>query len=364
MSPRGTGAGGAADDHALATTWQVGVVAARVPRPPTCVGRLPMLAEAVADALPVQVGVTARGDTSSTLAAHRRSASSQRDYVDTFDSAASAATCYLTYFPHGDTRKRGVALVRIKQRYRRAGAELADGELPDYLLRRAGVRRPVRPRRRLAGSSASTGSGLEMLRLGLRPATSRWAARRSTRCGRGSPPLDGDEGEALTPPRGRGPPQEEVGQARRMPWIPAQPAAGRTARRAGGPGSGRWTVNVFWWVIVPYVCLAVFVARALLALPLRQVRLDHPVLPALRGPAARMGSPLFHFGLLGVIVGHVVGLLVPQSWTDAVGISETTLPRRRARPAGSLTGLMHRRRDGNPHLPPADGRAGLLAPPP
>jgi len=37
----------------------------------------------------------------------------------------------------------------------------------------------------------------------------------------------------------------------------------------------------------------------------------------------RIGSPLFHFGMLGVVGGHIVGLLVPQSWTDAVGISHT-----------------------------------------
>ena len=36
----------------------------------------------------------------------------------------------------------------------------------------------------------------------------------------------------------------------------------------------------------------------------------------------RMGSPLFHFGLLGVFGGHVVGLLIPETWTAAVGISE------------------------------------------
>ncbi|QIS05767.1 respiratory nitrate reductase subunit gamma [Nocardia brasiliensis] len=36
----------------------------------------------------------------------------------------------------------------------------------------------------------------------------------------------------------------------------------------------------------------------------------------------RMGSPLFHFGMLGVIGGHVMGLLIPQSWTDALGIPE------------------------------------------
>jgi nitrate reductase gamma subunit len=36
----------------------------------------------------------------------------------------------------------------------------------------------------------------------------------------------------------------------------------------------------------------------------------------------RIGSPLFHFGMLGVVGGHVIGLLVPESWTDAMGISE------------------------------------------
>jgi nitrate reductase gamma subunit len=36
----------------------------------------------------------------------------------------------------------------------------------------------------------------------------------------------------------------------------------------------------------------------------------------------RLGSPLFHFGMLGVVGGHVIGLLVPTSWTHALGISE------------------------------------------
>ena len=36
----------------------------------------------------------------------------------------------------------------------------------------------------------------------------------------------------------------------------------------------------------------------------------------------RIGSPLFHFGILVVIVGHVIGLVIPQSWTDAMGLSE------------------------------------------
>jgi nitrate reductase gamma subunit len=36
----------------------------------------------------------------------------------------------------------------------------------------------------------------------------------------------------------------------------------------------------------------------------------------------RVGSPLFHIGLLGVLGGHVVGILVPQRATRAVGVSD------------------------------------------
>ncbi|MCH7230575.1 respiratory nitrate reductase subunit gamma [Glycomyces sp. L485] len=36
----------------------------------------------------------------------------------------------------------------------------------------------------------------------------------------------------------------------------------------------------------------------------------------------RIASPMFHFGLLVVIIGHVIGLLIPESWTHAVGVGD------------------------------------------
>lgn len=36
----------------------------------------------------------------------------------------------------------------------------------------------------------------------------------------------------------------------------------------------------------------------------------------------RIGSPIFHFGILVVIVGHAMGLVIPESWTEAIGVSE------------------------------------------
>ncbi|GAB3156425.1 hypothetical protein GCM10027290_54200 [Micromonospora sonneratiae] len=56
----------------------------------------------------------------------------QREYVKTFDLRRRSGL-YLTYYLHGDTRKRGMALLVLKQRYRAHGLRLADGELPDLL---------------------------------------------------------------------------------------------------------------------------------------------------------------------------------------------------------------------------------------
>ncbi|GAA4602780.1 nitrate reductase delta subunit [Actinoplanes octamycinicus] len=56
----------------------------------------------------------------------------QRHYVQTFDLRRKSGL-YLTYYLHGDTRKRGMALLMLKQRYRAHGLRLAGGELPDLL---------------------------------------------------------------------------------------------------------------------------------------------------------------------------------------------------------------------------------------
>lgn len=55
-----------------------------------------------------------------------------RHYVETFDLRRRCAL-YLTYYRHGDTRKRGMAMLTFKAAYRTAGFEPVDTELPDYL---------------------------------------------------------------------------------------------------------------------------------------------------------------------------------------------------------------------------------------
>ncbi|PZG16951.1 nitrate reductase molybdenum cofactor assembly chaperone [Nonomuraea aridisoli] len=53
-------------------------------------------------------------------------------YVDTFD-LQRRCCLYLTYYVDGDTRRRGASLAALKQRYRAAGWDLLDDELPDFL---------------------------------------------------------------------------------------------------------------------------------------------------------------------------------------------------------------------------------------
>jgi nitrate reductase delta subunit len=56
----------------------------------------------------------------------------QRHYVEIFDMKRRACP-FLTYWTNGDTRNRGVAIVRFKQAYAQAGFTIGTEELPDHL---------------------------------------------------------------------------------------------------------------------------------------------------------------------------------------------------------------------------------------
>lgn len=53
----------------------------------------------------------------------------------------------------------------------------------------------------------------------------------------------------------------------------------------------------------------------------------------------RWASPLFHVGIIFVFLGHVMGLLIPKSWTETIGIQETPYHLMAMIP-GSIAGLM------------------------
>jgi len=139
----------------------------------------------------------------------------QEDYVETFDSRRRC-NLFLTYFAHGDTRKRGMALLRFKQTYLRSGFVLdagadGEGELPDHLcvvLEYAATIDQRQGRDLMLDHRA----GLELLRLSLRDAHSPWASVLDAVTGT-LPPLRGDERDAVRRLAAEGPPEEEVGLA-------------------------------------------------------------------------------------------------------------------------------------------------------
>ncbi len=149
----------------------------------------------------------------------------RQDYVETFD-LQRRCSLYLTYFTHGDTRRRGQELLRLKWLYRSAGLVLDDGELPDYLpvmLEFAALAPDGAGRQLLAEHR----SGLELLWLRLQELQSPHAHLvQAVR--RVLPPLAARQLEAVRRLALEGPPAEEVGL---QPFAPPEVMPAMGARR-------------------------------------------------------------------------------------------------------------------------------------
>lgn len=81
-------------------------------------------------------------------------------------------------------------------------------------------------------------------------------------------------------------------------------------------------VDLLLWVAVPYICLAVFAVGHVWRYRQDQFGWTSRTSQLLEHRWLRWGSPLFHLGAFMVIAGHVVGLAIPDSWTEAASISE------------------------------------------
>ncbi|GAA1186001.1 hypothetical protein GCM10009584_30080 [Ornithinimicrobium humiphilum] len=80
-------------------------------------------------------------------------------------------------------------------------------------------------------------------------------------------------------------------------------------------------MSTFLWVIFPYICLATFVVGHVWRYRYDKFGWTTRSSQLYEDRLLRIGSPLFHFGMLFVVVGHFMGLVVPQSWTDGAGLS-------------------------------------------
>ncbi|PPK66632.1 respiratory nitrate reductase subunit gamma [Actinokineospora auranticolor] len=76
------------------------------------------------------------------------------------------------------------------------------------------------------------------------------------------------------------------------------------------------------WVAVPYAAIATFVVGHVWRYRYDKFGWTTRSSQLYENRLLRLGSPLFHFGILLVAVGHVGGLLIPRNWTETLGVSD------------------------------------------
>lgn len=81
-------------------------------------------------------------------------------------------------------------------------------------------------------------------------------------------------------------------------------------------------MSTLLWLTLPYIALTSFVVGHVWRYRKDQFGWTTRSSQMYESRLLRLGSPLFHFGILAVLAGHVGGVLIPASWTRALGISD------------------------------------------
>jgi len=76
------------------------------------------------------------------------------------------------------------------------------------------------------------------------------------------------------------------------------------------------------YVVLPYVALAIGISGLIWRRRTDSFGWTARSTELLEGRILRFASVVFHVGVLMAIGGHVLGILIPASWTEAVGISD------------------------------------------
>lgn len=78
----------------------------------------------------------------------------------------------------------------------------------------------------------------------------------------------------------------------------------------------------FLWVIYPYIILILFIVGLYYRYQTDQFGWTAKSSELLEKKKLRLGSNLFHIGIIFVFFGHVGGILIPKSWLLAMGVSD------------------------------------------
>jgi nitrate reductase gamma subunit len=82
------------------------------------------------------------------------------------------------------------------------------------------------------------------------------------------------------------------------------------------------TNEILLWDVLPYVTIAVFCVGMYWRFRYDKFGWTTRSSQLYERSILRIASPLFHLGMIAVLLGHVVGLLIPERWTDSLGVSE------------------------------------------
>lgn len=125
--------------------------------------------------------------------------------------------------------------------------------------------------------------------------------------------------------------------------------------------------DILLWIIFPYIAVTAFLVGHWWRYRTDQFGWTSASTQLLERKILGWASPTFHYGVLAATGGHVIGLMVPKSFTEAVGMSENTY-RWFSAIAGAFAGLivvvgfigLVYRRSTNPRVRRATTRTDLL----
>lgn len=109
--------------------------------------------------------------------------------------------------------------------------------------------------------------------------------------------------------------------------------------------------KILLWIIIPYAAIAIFIVGHWWRYRADQFDWTSRSTQLLDRRILGWASPVFHYGALAAVAGHIIGLVIPASATDAIGIHENAYRWIAAIPgaiAGALSligflGLVYRR---------------------
>ncbi|MCQ6280578.1 respiratory nitrate reductase subunit gamma [Bacillus sp. EB600] len=79
---------------------------------------------------------------------------------------------------------------------------------------------------------------------------------------------------------------------------------------------------VFWWTIFPYICGTILLIASFYRFVFRGKSWTAPSTEIFEKKWLRIGSVVFHYGIIFAFIGHVMGVLIPIEVYNALGVED------------------------------------------